>query len=321
MPQSVKVTEITACPLCGSEHLSPFEVGAGTILQRCGSCEAVSAPRYGDPAEIYVDGYMFGETDFGIDVRDPSFQEYLMQAARQRFELIERHAGGPASLLDVGSGTGEVLATGAERGWRVQGVEPEHTAADMARERGVDVVDGLLEESGLAQGTWDVVSAFHVLEHIPDPIAFLRTLSRWARPGGHLVVEVPNFASRERRMRHEGWMGLRPLEHINHFTPATLEAAFRRVDLEPVAVRSPTYVGPPQSLDQALWDLARGPRAKRALERLSRRRHSTGRSEAEHVPGRVGWTALRAIAATHDRRGVGAVVLGVARVPPRSSQR
>ncbi len=317
----MEVTEITTCPLCGSEDLSSFDVGAGNILQRCGSCEAVSAPEYGDPAEIYVDGYMFGETDFGLDVRDSAFQEYLMQAAGQRFEIIERHAGGPGSLLDVGSGTGEVLATGRDRGWRVQGVEPERTAAEMARERGVNVVGSMLEQSGLPEAAWDVVSAFHVLEHIPDPIEFLRTLSRWARPGGHIVIEVPNFASRERRMRHEGWMGLRPLEHINHFTPATLGAAFQRANLEPVAVKSPTYVGPPQSLEQAIWDLVRGPRAKRVLKPLSRRRQSDCQSEEEHEPGRLGWPALRAIAAVHDRRGLGAVVVGVARVPARSAPR
>ncbi len=281
----------------------------------------MSAPEYGDPAEIYVDGYMFGETDFGLDVRDPTFQKYLLQAAVQRFEIIERHAGGPRSLLDVGSGTGEVLATGRDRGWRVQGVEPEHTAADMAKRRGVNVVSSMLEDSGLPEGSWDVVSAFHVLEHIPDPIRFLRTLSRWASPGGHIVIEVPNFASRDRRLRHEGWMGLRPLEHINHFTPSTLTAAFRRADLEPVVVRAPTYVGPPQSLEQALWDLARGPRARRVLEPFSHRRHAGSPSEVEHDPGRLAWRALRTIARAHDRRRLGAVALGVARVPHRSLPR
>lgn len=315
MPGSVKVTEITACPLCSSTDLARFDVGAGNLLQRCRKCEAVSAPEYGDPAEIYVDGYMFGETAFGIDVRDPAFQEYLMQCAVQRFEHLERHAGGRGSLLDVGSGTGEVLATGRDRGWQVQGVEPESTAAEMARGRGLDVVTSMLEQAGVPEESWDVVSAFHVLEHIPDPVEFLRTLARWARPGGHLVIEVPNFASRDRKLRHEGWMGLRPLEHINHFTPMTLEHAFRRAALEPVAVSSATYPGPPQTLEQALWDLGRGPRAARALAPLSSRRRGGGETEGEHDPTPLGWSAVKAISAAHDKRGLGAVVLGVARVP------
>ena len=116
-----------------------------------------------------------------------------------------------------------------------------------------------LEESGLPERSYDVVSAFHVLEHIPDSRAFLRTMARWARPGGFVAIEVPNFASVQRRRLREGWSGLRPHEHLVHFTPATLRRTFRAAGIEPVLVRSPAYVGPPQSLDQALWDLVRPP--------------------------------------------------------------
>ena len=94
-----------------------------------------------------------------------------------------------------------------------------------------------------------MVSAFHVLEHVPDSVGFLRTLGRWARPGGHVMIEVPNFNSVQRRRLGSDWTGLRALEHIVHHTPTTLERAFREAGMEPVLVRSPVYVGPPQSLD------------------------------------------------------------------------
>ena len=70
---------------------------------------------------------------------------------------------------------------------------------------------------------------------------------------------MPNFDSRLRKRSEKfgGWRHLRPLEHITHFTPATLRDAFTRAGLEPVAVGSPSYAGPPQTLDEALDDLVR----------------------------------------------------------------
>lgn len=309
----VKVFEIATCPLCGGGNLAEIDLGGGSILRRCGTCFAVSAPAYADPADIYVDGYLFGSTDFGIDVRHPRFQDYLARIADRRLQIVERHTGGRGSLLDVGCGTGEVLAAGRARGWREQGVEPERTAAAMARERGVEVVVSPLEDSALETGSWDVVSAFHVLEHIPDPVAFLRMLARYARPGGHVVIEVPNFESRQRRLRGRDWVHLRPLEHISHLTPETLAAAFRGAGLEPVALRTPTWITPPQSLEEALRELARGRRCERLLEPLCA--PYEGAEGAAHAPGRLAWTLLRAIGSAQDRLGQGTVVLGVARAP------
>ena len=308
----MKVHALPTCPACGSADTRGFDIGEGRLLKRCQACETVSALEYADPADVYTDGYMFGETDFGLDVRHPEFQRYLAQVARRRMQIIEESTGGPGRLLDVGSGTGEVMIAARDRGWEIQGVEPERTGAAFAQERGLPVEVAMLEDSGVPERAWDVVSAFHVLEHVPDPPAFLRTLARWARPGGHLVVEVPNFASLQRRRLRQGWSGLRPLEHITHFTPKTLERLLRADGLEPVVVRSPAYVGPPQDLHHALADLARGRRFERLFAPLSPYRQANG--ERVRVPGRAGWAALRAMEAAYDEAGRGTVVLAIARV-------
>lgn len=311
----MKILELPSCPACGSQTFRSFDVGGGNHLRRCEDCETVSAAEYADPSEVYVDGYMFGQAgDFGLDVRHPVFQRYLIRVAGQRLRTIERATairGG--SLLDVGSGTGEVLMVARERGWQAQGVEPERTAAEMAHDRNLDVVISTLEESGLPEGSYDVVSAFHVLEHIPDSRAFLRSLVRWARPGGYVAIEVPNFASVQRRRLQENWSGLRPLEHIVHFTPATLTRTFRGVGIDPVLVCSPAYVGPPQTLDHALNDLVRPHgRFRRLLEPLSPVRERDG--QWGRYPGRAAWALLHGMEALYDRGGAGGVVFCVGRI-------
>lgn len=311
----MKILQVPLCPACGDTRLRTFDLGAGNLLHRCEQCDAVSALEYADPSEVYVDGYMFGEAgDFGLDVRHPRFQRYLIRVAHQRVGWIERATGiRNGSLLDVGSGTGEVLMVAREQGWRTQGVEPERTAATMARERGLDVVIAPLEQSGLPPRSFDVVSAFHVLEHMPDSRAFLRTLGQWARPGGFVTIEVPNFRGVQRRRLREQWSALRPREHLVHFTPDTLLRTLRSVGIEPVLVRSPVYIGPPQNLDHALNDLARPQgRFRRLVEPLSPIQTIDG--ERARYPTRAGWTVLKAMEMIYDRAGVGAVVFCVGRV-------
>lgn len=313
--RSLRVYPVDACPACGARGFETFDLGAGNLLQRCASCATVSAREYADPADIYVDGYLFGQVgNFGVDVRNPLFQRYLMRVAHRRMEIIELATGSSGgSLLDVGCGSGEVLLAACERGWRTQGVEPERTGAEMAQARGLDVRISSLEDSGLPERSYDVVSAFHVLEHIPDGRPFLELLMRWARPGGHIVIEVPNWRSVQRRRLREHWAGLRPLEHIVHHTPQTLDRLMRSVGLVPVLSRSPSYLGPPQRLEHALNDLVRHGRYRRMLELLSSRQAFDG--EPAVYPTREGWAVLRATEAIYDRAGVGAVVLAVGAVP------
>lgn len=299
------------CPTCGERESRDFAFGAQR-LHRCLQCDTVYAAEYADPSEVYTDGYLFGETDFGIDVRHPRFQAYLARVGDQRAALLERVHGKPGSLLDVGCGTGEFAAAASRREWKVQGVEPEQSGAEMTRGRGIDVHTGPLETSGLPERSYDVVTAFHVLEHVPDSRAFLETLARWARPGGYVAVEMPNFRSMVRRRSGAAWVHLRPLEHIVYHRPATLSEAMTRAGLEVVEMRTPTWVTPPQSLDEALTDLARPP-LRRLLRPLSQKMQ---RDDGPAVtPGRAAWPVLRAVERLYDRLGIGIVVLGIARVP------
>src|ERR1700733_2731070 len=107
----MRILELPDCPACGASSFSGLELGPGPPRRRCERCGPVSAENYADPDQVYVDGYMFGEAGrFGLDVRAPDFQRYLMRVARRRVKTLERASGLRfGSLLDVGSGTGEVL--------------------------------------------------------------------------------------------------------------------------------------------------------------------------------------------------------------------
>lgn len=314
----VKVRTTTACPGCGSADFGVFALGH-TSLNRCLRCHLVFAPEYAAPDDVYVDGYLSGRTDFGLDLSSPLFQEFLAYAASIRLAVLEEACGGPGSLLDVGCGTGEVLAVARQRGWAVQGVEPvQESATHAVEQRRVPVVAATLEASGLPECHYDVVTAFHVVEHMVDAAAFLATIARWVRPGGYVAVEVPNWHSLHRRNAGERWNHLRPLEHVGHYGPRTLRAAMTRADIDPIMVRTMGFLWEKQTLQEQLNDLGlyRWGRWLRPLGVRGRR----GDEEAV-FPGWLAARGLRGIQAALGRAGTGQVVLGIGRPVPVPSPR
>jgi SAM-dependent methyltransferase len=285
------------CPVCSATGGRDFALG-GANLRECGSCGTIYSQRYADPDAIYVDGYYTDESGFGIDVRHPRFQAFLADVNAQRARLLTSltgATGATGSLLDVGCGGGEFMVAMRDRGWSVLGVDPIEESGELARSRGLEVRTAMLADAGVPQGEHDVVSAFHVLEHVPDGPAFLRELAQWARPGGHIVVESPNWNSHLRRTAGDRYLHLRPLEHVVHLEPRTLRLAFERAGLEPVAIRTPTWSWSGHSPTEALAD--------------------SGRGSLAGLPGPLARIAATAGRALDERRGRGMVVWGLARVP------
>ncbi len=299
---------IERCPGCGSTDAANVTLD-GHALRRCRGCGLVHAREAAAAEDIYVDGYLTGATEFGPpSLVHPDFQRFLHHVGHRRMEVVETyHVVG--SFLDVGCGTGDVLVAAQERGWDVVGAEPVQESASIAAARGVAVHQSLLEDSGLPERSFDVVGAFHVLEHMEGGRDFLALVARWARPGGLVVVEVPNWGGFHRRRKGREWPGLRPLEHVAHYDARTLRRALKAAGLEPVVVRSLGFLWEHQSLGQALDDLAR-PGWYRWLRRLSEPNEA-----GELVAGPQAWRVLTALQRAYDLRARGQVLVGVARVP------
>lgn len=303
---------VLACPSCGGSSSTELLVGSHP-LRKCDGCDLVHASEYADPDSVYVDGYLTGATDFGPpNTLDPEFQRFLVHCGHRRMEVAERALPGRGRLLDVGCGTGDALVAANERGWEAVGVEPVTESAEACVSRGLDVHCAMLQDSGLPERSFDVVTAFHVLEHMSDAKGFLELISRWARPGGIVMVEVPNFASVDRRRRGEAWIGLRPLEHIGHYTPATLEGTLSRAGLEEPKVRSLGFLWSEETLRQAFTDLALG-RPRRWHRPLAVERERDGQPTL--FPRPTTFRALRAVQSAYDVARAGPVIVGIGRVP------
>jgi SAM-dependent methyltransferase len=164
----------------------------------------------------------------------------------RRLRLVEERTGGPCALLDVGCGDGHFLQLARERGFAVEGIEFSPEGARLAAGRlGRPVAVGDLARDHLLPGPFDALTLWHVLEHLPDAAAMLRAARERLRPGGLLVVAVPNLDNLPMRLAYR-LARRRPLPlyeegageiHLSHFSPETLAGALRRHRFEAIAIR------------------------------------------------------------------------------------
>jgi len=135
---------------------------------------------------------------------------------------------GQGRYLDVGCGSGASLGVAAALGWRVAGIEVDAAAAARARRFTDAVYVGDVLGAPFPAASFDVVTAFHVLEHVPDPIAVVRRMLDWLAPGGQAIIEVPNAGGLGASLFGRAWAGLELPRHLSHFTPESLARAVDR---------------------------------------------------------------------------------------------
>jgi SAM-dependent methyltransferase len=137
-------------------------------------------------------------------------------------------------LLEVGSFCGIFLDRIRADGWDAVGLEPFRPAADYARAKyGLSIIDGVLPQPEIPDGSFDAGIMLHVIEHMPDPTASLRELRRLVRPGGVLAVETPRFDSLMFKMLGRRERSIQACDgHIYFFTVSTLTRLLRQAGFE-----------------------------------------------------------------------------------------
>ncbi len=204
---------VVRCPRCGLVFVSP--------RLRPDALQAV----YDDVG--YFDGGVYGadrSPAMVLQRRWTAGRLDVVRAALTRPEVGAR-------MLEVGCGYGHFLAAAAGRGYDVTGVELSSSASRHA----CDVLDlrvhqGQLGEASL-EGPYDVIAAWDTLEHVPDPVAFLRIARTLLAEDGVLAFSTPYFSSMPARLLRTRWWTLKPTEHIWHFTPQSHQLVFARAGL------------------------------------------------------------------------------------------
>jgi 2-polyprenyl-3-methyl-5-hydroxy-6-metoxy-1,4-benzoquinol methylase len=201
-------------------------------LFRCSICGLLyTLPR---PAANKINSYYESEEYTSHNTNQSSLKNVLYKLARKKalnrkLGMIQNHVS-KGSMLDIGSGTGEFLEHCKNRGWEVIGVEPNDTAREKAiNSYGLKIMDNkALKE--LPKGSYDVITMWHVLEHIEDPLAQVKLNHELLKPGGLFVLALPNYESWDANHYGKFWAAYDVPRHLYHFTRESVQYLSDKTD-------------------------------------------------------------------------------------------
>lgn len=239
------------CPLCSSAEVPEYCRKGRYLIRRCDGCgngylDLAETPL--DPSALYQEGYHLKPAGHSADAHAPvGYDDYyaMEPAFRRTFsarlsELLRRQPPAPGrSLLDIGCGPGFFLDL-ARPHYAVQGVELAPEAVAHARERlKLDVKQAPFDGKMFAEASFDAVTMFDTIEHVPDPIGALNGISRVLKPGGWVQLTTGDFSSLASRVSGANWHLLTPPDHLFYFTRGGLVGLMEKHGFEVAAVRYP----------------------------------------------------------------------------------
>jgi 2-polyprenyl-3-methyl-5-hydroxy-6-metoxy-1,4-benzoquinol methylase/rRNA maturation protein Nop10 len=242
-----EMTKNEGCPVCGGSTFADMIVckdytvsKTDFTIQQCGACGfALTNPR---PANEHLGAYY--ESDEYISHSNTSrglvskmYQRVRKYTLKKKVQMVASLAGKTGSLLDIGCGTGDFLSASRQAGWKITGIEPSSSARQMAKaNHNLDILDEPMLDS-LADKCADVITMWHVLEHVPDLPGRMQTLKRLLAEGGTLIIAVPNRNAHDAAHYGKFWAAYDVPRHLWHFRPDDIRALAKTHGFELKAIK------------------------------------------------------------------------------------
>ena len=213
------------CTLCGSFRKGNFlfqkvndnnDVDSINIFQ-CGDCKNVYLGKYNN---IFDEGLYSYYNDFSGKTKDQVYDPLTSNSYLQVFKLLKSYGCGN-KILDVGCGYGSFVDIAIEQGYSIMGIDLSKSAVNIAKQFNLPVHNIDFFSSKIKKSSFDVLSMFEVIEHLPEPVQFLKRAEQVVKPGGLIYITTPNFNSLDRRLLGKNWRVFHR-EHLTYFTPATI---------------------------------------------------------------------------------------------------
>lgn len=259
-----------ACPICGTSSAGKYAIASDRLfgiapgnfpLHRCISCGCIFQHPLPEPATIasfYPQEYWWADKERSkfsavLGKMERAYREFV---ALDHVRFLERCAtrnGTGRTLLDIGCGSGTFLHLARRHGFAPHGMDVSARAVALAQEQ----YDLPVRQGDIGSDVWqgrdfDFVTMFHVLEHLPDPRTALAYAGGLLKPGGSLILQVPNAASFQARLFGTRWYGLDVPRHLINFTPQSLVLLLKQAGFSGKVVRRFSLRDNPASLASSL---------------------------------------------------------------------
>lgn len=221
---------INSCPMCGSETFEQFldcidyTVSRETFsIRTCKTCSfQITTPR---PANNEIAKYYQSEDYISHTNKAASLIDRIYLLARRytlswKLNLLHQYSTGTKTLLDYGCGTGAFLQYAQQHQWEITGIEPASDARKIAIQQTKATVHSSVNELGEHQ--INIITLWHVLEHVPDLNHTLQQLANTLEKNGTMFIAVPNYNSWDAKLYKEHWAGFDVPRHLWHFSQKTM---------------------------------------------------------------------------------------------------
>ena len=180
-------------------------------------------------ARYYESDDYISHTDSQRSVFEKAYQLVKKRAIKQKVQLINYWHSGSGSVLDIGCGTGDFLSEAKKKQWKAVGMEPNLKAKISSKQKGICLVETYQE---LEDNYFDVITMWHVLEHVSDLELQIKELKRLLKPNGTIIIAVPNFKSYDASYYGKFWAAYDVPRHLWHFSKTAMEKLFALQNLK-----------------------------------------------------------------------------------------
>ncbi len=178
--------------------------------------------------QYYESANYISHTDGNKSLFEKAYQFVKNIALKNKLNLINELSPTKGKLLDIGAGTGDFLLTAKNNGWETIGTEPSEKARTIAKGKGVSIIEAT---SSLENNSLDIITMWHVLEHVPDLENQIKELKRLLKPNGTLLVAVPNFKSYDAKHYGKFWAAYDVPIHFWHFSKTAIKLLFEKENM------------------------------------------------------------------------------------------
>ncbi len=233
----------TQCPVCGSEKIGQvltakdYTVSKETFaIWECAACTGrftQNVPSLNEIGRYYRSEEYISHSETREGLINRMYHSIRKITMRSKQNWVKTAAGvKQGKLLDIGSGTGAFLHHMKQLGWDVTGLEPDAGARENARNLYKIETQSVEDLFSLAPAQYDCITMWHVLEHVHDLHGYLQQIRTLLKPGGALLIAVPNYTSTDARIYGAEWAAYDVPRHLYHFSPRSMDILLQRHELK-----------------------------------------------------------------------------------------
>ena len=229
------------CPWCGSENAQlhielkdlfltqePFKI---LECKDCGLLYTTPRPNKEEIGKYYQSDEYYSHQENKEGFIPKVYEKVKSINLRNKYKIAtEKTTRG--KILDIGCGVGDFLHTMEQQGWECTGVEPSEDAKAIAKKRIKGQLLSSEEQENLSDGSFDVITMWHVLEHVDALRWQIQQLYRLCKPGGRIIIALPNYKSYDGQYYKAAWAAYDVPRHLNHFNEKTIVKIFEESHLK-----------------------------------------------------------------------------------------